>query len=138
MVGSMVRLLAHHAVDDLLQELVVGLAALAVLEIIARCARRELRQRLADIGPAEVHLVKGLDGAEPRRPSERPAARRRLAAFIAVSPSGRSMRLKRIMASAASAAPPPLSISSIARPRPGLRLVLAGENAVADAQALQS
>src|SRR5262249_29948697 len=103
------RLLADHPIDDFLEELVVGLPALAFIERLARGASRKLREHFADIGAGDIHLIKRLHSAKPgcRAGDGTGTAVRshRCLSLLAIR------RRKRTIANAASAAPPPLSIS---------------------------
>jgi hypothetical protein len=87
----------------------LGRAALALLERIARGTGGELGENLTDIGAGEIHLIESLNGAQARCGARHwrlaAGSRQDLRCLFLMD------RAKRIMASAVSAAPPPLSIS---------------------------
>ena len=126
-------LLAHDAADDVAEERRFGRQILRALDLAAEPMALELGEDLVQAGAGDVHLVERLHGGEPRR-----AAPVGLALVFGApdgpSPIGVSRRLSRTRASAALAAPPPLSPSSGRARAPGLRLGIDGEDAVADRQ----
>ena len=87
-------------------------------------------------GAGDIHLIERLHGGEPRR-----AAAVGLAIVCCSRACGQDAfrrRLSATSASAARAASPPLSPPPDARARPGLRLVVDGEDAVADRHAARA
>ena len=105
------------------------------LDLAADPVALELRQDLVQRRRREIHLVERLHGGKPRR-----AAAVGAASLVRWCRFGHGVyflarwRLSAISASAARAASPPLSCSVMPRARPGLRLGVDGEDAVAERQ----
>ena len=131
-------LVADDAGDDVAEEGGIGVAVLLAVDLLAEAERLELGKHVRQRRAAEVHLVERLHGREAGGAAlvGRPAAcGRRLVAARLIASSPKRAR-SAIMASAASAAPPPLFCSATARPRPGLLVVLDRQDAVAEGERL--
>ena len=128
-------LLGHHAADDVAEERGLRRQIFIALDLAADPMALELRQDVVQRGRRR--------DPSGRAPAPRQAARRR-GGWRGVRRSVRPLwpwryrlarwRLIATSASAARAASPPLSCSVDARARPGLRLVVDGEDAVAARQ----
>ena len=59
------ELFAHHALDEIAEEGCLGVALLAVLDVLAETLGFELGDHLVQVDAGHVHLIERLDRGEP-------------------------------------------------------------------------
>ena len=64
--GIDAKLLAHHTLDDVPEEIRLRLGILAALDLLAEAMRREFGDHLVEVDAGHVHLVKRLNRGEAR------------------------------------------------------------------------